>query len=469
MPTAATLAVKIVADISDLEKNFSKADRAAMKFGDDLAAFGKRLTLGITLPVAAVATGLAKMAAENEDTAGRMSRVFGSMTQSIENSITSMMKSVPEARTDLEKMAISIDNMLQGMSIAPGAAANMSASILKLAGDVSAFAHVPMDQALDALERGLAGKTKGLLDFGIAISGADIKQKAFQMGILTSGHELTEAGTAMAAYALITERTSRIQDEAARTADQQGKQFAFLKRDLQELADQVSSIVLPSMSEFARSMRDLVADLAKVPPGITKVIFEVAGITAVVIPATYGIGKLITAFVTLKGIITTVSAGGGIAAIFTGLTNPIGQITLAIAGLTAAIAAAYAIWKKFHPDTGSALSTDPSLDRSLGLGAGIASPGAGGGPLQFAPGDALSKLKESAGIVSSAFDAAAEHGTSLVSVFQQVNALHADALRMITAQGGAFTKEREGAQEVADQMQRLKDITAVAMAPGTAA
>jgi hypothetical protein len=290
-----------------------------------------------------------------------------------------MMKSVPEANTDLQKMAITAQNMALGLGLAPAKAAQVSESLLKLAGDASAFAHVPMAEALDALERGLAGKTKGLLQFGIAINEADIKERAMSMGLLHTGNELTETGTALAAYSLIMERSSRIQGEAANTAGQMGKQFAFLKRDLSELADNVSGIVLPALSDLARQARDVVSWFASLDQSTVKTFFQFAGVAALIGPVIGALTTLIVTVTKLKAAFTILSAGEGIAGVIAGIAAlPFATIVLGIAGITAAVAALVVVWQKLHGQDKSDFigprnltaplgGADKSLDAALGI------------------------------------------------------------------------------------------------------
>lgn len=460
MATSASLVVKISADINDFTKQLDAMTRGVDRAAKKIESVGKAMTLGITLPVAAAAAALGKMAAENEDTAGRLSRVFGGMSSSIDASIKDMMKSVPATQTELEKLAISIDNMLQGMEIAPHQAAVMSQAMLKLAADVAAFNHVPMGEALDALERGLAGRTRGLLQYGIAITEADIKQKAFALGILHAGNELTEAGKAQAAFALITERTSRIQGEAARVADQQGKSFAFLKRDLKELADQVSVLVLPTLSSFAKSARDLVSDLAAIPPAVTKTFFVIAGIAAVVGPALLALSSLAKGYIAVRSAFTILASGGSIAAFFAAISNPIGLVIAGVVALTAALGALYFVWKKFQGNTDltSALKVDPALAAAVAAQQAKFDAAQKGGATEFNPKAPLEQLQEQASLVDKAFTRAIENGTPLTGLFAKINVLHQQALDLINAQGGALNKEAVGAREIADQMQRFQDI-----------
>ncbi len=356
MAANTSLVVKISADINDFTKGLDAATRGVDRAAKKIEGFGRAITLGITVPVAAAAVALAKMAAENEDTAGRMERVFGSAASSVNASIKKMMASVPEANTDLQKMAISVDNMAQGLGLAPGNAAKMSESLLKLAGDASAFAHVPMAEALDALSRGLAGKTKGLLQFGIAINEADIKAKALSMGLVHEGNELTETGTALASYALIMEKSTRITGEADRTAGQAGKQFAFLKRDLSELADNVSGLVLPALSDLAKKAREVVDWASKLDSSTVSAFFKIAAAAALLGPAIVIIVRMVDGLFKLRAAFGLLATAGGAATFAELAALPFASIVLGIGGLALALVAAADAWARYNKESGSAFA-----------------------------------------------------------------------------------------------------------------
>ncbi len=358
MATSASLVVRISADLNDFARQLDAMTKGVAKAASKIEGFGKALTIGITAPVLAAAAALAKLGAENEDVAGRLERVFGNAAASVDASIAQMMKSIPETGTELRKLAISADNMAQGLGLAPPKAAEVSQSLLKLAGDAAAFAHVPIEQAMDALSRGLAGRTRGLLEFGIAINQADIKARALQMGILHVGNEITETGTALAAYSLIMDNASRIQGEAERTAGQAGKSFAFLKRDLSELADNVSGLVLPALSDLAKGARDVVKIFATMDTSTVTTFFKIAAAAALIGPTIIALVRLVDVFVKLRAAIVILSAGGTVVGFIAALAAlPIATIVAGIAAITVAVTGLYYAWQKLTGSSGQLPTT----------------------------------------------------------------------------------------------------------------
>ncbi len=230
-----------------------------------------------------------------------------------------------------------------------------------------------MEEALDALSRGLAGKTRGLLQFGIAINEADIKQKAYDMGLLHVGNTLTETGTALASYALIMERSARINGEAERTAGQAGKSFAFLKRDVSELADNVSHLVLPALSDMANRARDVVKWLGSLDESTVKTFFAIAGSAALIGPGIAILVRMVDGIVKLRAAYALLSTG----TFFTSLAAvPFATIAVGIGGIALAIGGLALAWQHFKEQdksgagpfaSMSGLADDPRLQKALGM------------------------------------------------------------------------------------------------------
>ncbi len=133
MATAATLSIKILADISDLEQGLSKSDRAVLRLADSMTDAGKRMAIGITAPLVAIGAAFAKSSADNVASAMQMQRAFGESEKSMNSFIGSLMKSVPASDTELRGLAVSTDTLLRSMGMTAPAAERMTESVMKLA------------------------------------------------------------------------------------------------------------------------------------------------------------------------------------------------------------------------------------------------------------------------------------------------------------------------------------------------
>src|SRR5947209_7624280 len=76
------------------------------------------------------------------------------------------------ARSESLKAANEMGTMLKGLGLGPPRAAAMSLAVTKLATDIGALRHTDPGTVLTAFEGALAGRTRGLKQFGIFIDKA---------------------------------------------------------------------------------------------------------------------------------------------------------------------------------------------------------------------------------------------------------------------------------------------------------
>src|SRR5665213_1794712 len=104
-----------------------------------------------------------------------------------------MMKVIPETRAEIEQLLGTTQAFVSQLGLAPRATIAMTESLTKLAGDIAAFRHLDITDVMQTLERGMAGRTQGLVGLGIAINKAEVAQKAYSMGLAQEGEKLTVA------------------------------------------------------------------------------------------------------------------------------------------------------------------------------------------------------------------------------------------------------------------------------------
>ena len=107
--------------------------------------------------------------------------------------------------------------MVDGYGIASAYSEKMSQNLTQLAYDLSSLWNVDVETAFQKLQSGMSGQIKGLKEWGINISVAQLRQTALAHGIDLSTAKMTEAQKTTLRYITIMELTSNAQGDLART------------------------------------------------------------------------------------------------------------------------------------------------------------------------------------------------------------------------------------------------------------
>lgn len=351
----ASLTVRVLADIDSFSKGMSKAERELMKTGQRMQSLGQKLSLGVTLPFVALGSALAKSAAEDEASVKKLERAFGSSTAAMEGFTKDLMKTVPATDDALRGLTVSTDTLLRSMGLGVPKATAMTQAVTKLAGDLAAFNHVTIDVAQNTLEKALAGQTRGLKEFGIVINEADIKARAYSLGLAKQGDALSHAATAQASWSLILERSKAQQGEAARTIGEASNAMARLRQSADSAADSFGTVFLPVAAKVVDAISRVLKGLADMPQGTKAVIVGIGGIAAVAGPAIFILGSLTEKAILLTRALRVLSGTTALA----GLTSVLGTLLPLVAILGAPLAAsAFA----FHKEGEAARQAAGDLD-----------------------------------------------------------------------------------------------------------
>src|SRR5690606_731381 len=154
----ADLTAKIGVDTSELSKGLDDATRKISNFGKNLSSLGKGLTVGLTLPIAAVGTAAFKMAADLEDALGASEQVFKGASDSVKE----WAESLPSYYGVATKEAIEYSNMMGSMlknigGLTEEEAGKQSAKLIELAADLAAMYGGTTADAVRALTGALKG------------------------------------------------------------------------------------------------------------------------------------------------------------------------------------------------------------------------------------------------------------------------------------------------------------------------
>jgi hypothetical protein len=315
---------------------------------------------------------------------------------------------------------------------------------------MAAFAHVPVVDALNALDAGLAGRTRGLVQFGIVVSQQQIHLEAMRQGLLQDHQTLTQLGTAEIAQQLIMQAATRIQGEAARTAGDASNSFKFLKRDVEELGTSIGSVMLPPTVALVDLLKSGVDTVNSFSDGTKKILVFGAAVAATLGPAVLVFARMAKELIALRAIYVAFEVGEGLSAVLAAVASaPFALIAGGIALVTAAVAALYAAF-------GSPKAVDMSklaFQSPTAFGGTVTNvtplrppPMAGG--LTKDDRSPLQVFKDNADLIQSAYKNAVDSGAGLVEQMQQINALHTLAIAKLAAQNGQWNDMAKAAAEV---------------------
>ncbi|MDR3586849.1 MAG: hypothetical protein P4L59_16280 [Desulfosporosinus sp.] len=136
----------------------------------------------------------------------------------------------------------------------PTEAEIMSEKITQLSYDLGKLRGVDPSTAFDALQKGVMGQTRGLMELGIRITSTDVKNEALRMGLIKQGQTMTDAQTSMAAYQLILEKTGQFTGYYGTQADTLSEKQARLDKDWDEMKRNLSEALIPALTELKTAL-----------------------------------------------------------------------------------------------------------------------------------------------------------------------------------------------------------------------
>lgn len=152
----------------------------------------------------------------------------------------------------------SIQNMAEGFGIGAEKANIMSKNVAQLAGDMSSFANMPYDDALKAIQMGIAGtgaQSRTLRQLGISLSQASLQESALALGIRTRVQDMSQAQKAELAYITIMNKTQIMQGDLARSLDSPANAMRVFQTEVKALKRAIGSMFIPILAALIPVLR----------------------------------------------------------------------------------------------------------------------------------------------------------------------------------------------------------------------
>lgn len=331
--------------VGNLSKDF---DALATKAGASLGAMGEKFksvgsaaTLGLTLPLAGVGLAAVSMASDLAESTSKAGVLFGSQTDAIvawsKTAATSMGLTQQGALDGASTFAI----MGKAMGLTEKDTSNFSQEMVGLAADLGSFNNVPTDEAIGAIGAALRGEAEPMRKFGVMIDDATIKNKALELGLISSVKDaITPQQKALAISKVILDQTTAAQGDFARTSDGLANQQKILTAKLKDTGAELGEKLLPIALKVVEMISGMIDKFSGLSSGTQGWIVKIGLLLAAIGPVLSILGTLMTAISFVTGLIAGVggisAVVGGLGAALTVLTGPIALVVGAVALLATA-------------------------------------------------------------------------------------------------------------------------------------
>lgn len=184
--------------------------------------------------------------------------------------------------------------IIEGFGVASNRAYIMSKNLTQLSYDISSFANIPVEAAIEKLTSGISGELEPLRRLGFDLSMARLKQEAYALGINKTFNEMTQAEKSQLRYIAIMKQVTVAQGDMARTLDTPANQMRIFSAMTVQAGRAIGDIFIPMLNAILpyaiaamKAIRALASTIAsffgfKLPKidysGITKGAAAVGGI-----------------------------------------------------------------------------------------------------------------------------------------------------------------------------------------------
>ncbi|SHG27573.1 hypothetical protein [Flavobacterium johnsoniae] len=315
MAGLASINVKFQVNLSQFSTGMQNALRDIDKFGQKMQKMGRAMTTGVTLPILAAAGASVKFATDYEESLNKVDVAFDTSSKVVRDFGKTTLETYGIAEGTALDMAAAYGDMGTSMGLTTAQAAKMSTELVGLAGDISSFKNIGIDQANTALSSIFTGETESLKKLGIVMTEQNLQEFALTKGIRTRIKDMDQASKVNLRYAYVMEATSNAHGDFARTGGGAANQSRIFTESLKQLGQMFGQLILPYFTKIITSVNGFIKGLMGMSEGAKVTTLIVAGLAAAIGPLLFLIGAvastipaLVAGFAALKTAIISISS-----------------------------------------------------------------------------------------------------------------------------------------------------------------
>ena len=249
-----SLTLKLLADISDFNKNLDKGAKDVDGFGDKMAAVGKKV--GVALAAAAAAAGAmaikigidgVKAASNLAETQSKVNVIFGESSAAITKFASTAATQLGQTREQAMNAAATFATFGKSAGLAGNDLVKFSTELTTLSADLASFYNTSPEQAINAIGAALRGESEPIRAYGVLLNDATLKQEAMNMGIYDGTGALSAQQKVLAAQQVILKQTGDAQGDFARTSGGLANQQRILTAQIENTKAMLGEALLPTV------------------------------------------------------------------------------------------------------------------------------------------------------------------------------------------------------------------------------
>jgi hypothetical protein len=272
----------------------------AREVGDKLVRTGKRLTLGLTAPLAALGLASIKAASDLNESRTKSAEVFGKWQKDIDSWAKGSARSMGLSKRATLEAAGTFGNLFTSMGLSQKASVGMSKGVVGLSSDLASFNNMRTDETLEKLRSGLVGEIEPLRQLGVSFNAADVERKAFELGLVDASGTVSEAAKVQARYELILEQTTNSQGDFARTADGLANKGRIAEAMFEDMRAEIGEHLLPIANQLLSWGSKALEMFGNLSPAMQKVVIALGGIAAAAGPVMIVIGSMLRSLESIR-------------------------------------------------------------------------------------------------------------------------------------------------------------------------
>jgi len=244
--------------LKNVQGGFQRTQKASSKMQTAFGGITKVVgALGIAmggrelLQWAGDATQMAIAASEIDS---RFNAVFGSATK-FRDELEEWGNMAGVTKTAAEDLASSFGNLAQTQGITGKASSDFALDVAVLAGDIASFQDLDPERVFTALNKGLLTTEKeGLKAFDLAISAAEVDQRALTIAVADGRTEITKADKAYASFEIASEQAGKANGDLEKTQDSLANQQRQVTASVKEMQEAFGKELLKPIEQFSEAI-----------------------------------------------------------------------------------------------------------------------------------------------------------------------------------------------------------------------